>query len=504
MSPNDIFAAQFWPWPDPAIKRDSQGGVLFVNAAFLALYGGTVQDWTGNAVGGWPAPQASGQPYRFETRMPQTQYMPEQVYDWLEMFMDDGNAFALARNVTIFMEDEQSVHAVPGSDATDMHMAAAAQHAQMETAHSNAAHMQAAAGQVYAQAEVHAPVYEPISAQAIGQVPSYDPAQYAGAHPAASLAASAAEPQYSAPIDELPPMQNTAHPAITHHAAMTHQAAPLHEAVHPEYEVPTLPQQAAVLEHYSDTHNRETSDQALYEPKLSSESLYSESLHSESVSSESLSTGNDIPNMPFPPAEPPASPPASPPEEPAGRAYERRALPIESESSILGNNWRDAVIAKAVGADDVHNARQQKEDVAAKSDSEAESQGVKRILLAEDNAINALLTRTLLEAEGHKVETVQDGQLAVEAMKTSTYDLIFMDMRMPNMDGLEATRKIRTLPNVSKELPIIALTANAFDDDRNACFDSGMNDFMTKPVSAEELSEMVEQWTKTKETRMTG
>ena len=55
MSPDDIFAAQFWPWPDPAIKRDAQGRILFVNAAFLALYGGRVEDWRGNAVGGWPA-----------------------------------------------------------------------------------------------------------------------------------------------------------------------------------------------------------------------------------------------------------------------------------------------------------------------------------------------------------------------------------------------------------------------------------------------------------------
>ena len=190
------------------------------------------------------------------------------------------------------------------------------------------------------------------------------------------------------------------------------------------------------------------------------------------------------------------------------REFERRALPIENDSAVLGNNWRDAVIAKAVGAGAVTAAA----GTAAAATTEApaptaaevsaDEGGSKRILLAEDNAINALLTRTLLEADGHTVETVEDGLLAVEAMKTSTYDLIFMDMRMPNMDGLEATRKIRTLSNVPKDLPIIALTANAFDDDRNACFDSGMNDFMTKPVSAEELSEMVTQWTKPKEDRM--
>ena len=180
----------------------------------------------------------------------------------------------------------------------------------------------------------------------------------------------------------------------------------------------------------------------------------------------------------------------------APREFERRALPIEAESAVLGNNWRDAVIAKAVGAEDaVPEVETEVADVAGELAPSSENGGQIHILLAEDNAINALLTRTLLEAEGHSVDTVEDGALAVEAMKAGKYDLIFMDMRMPNMDGLEATRKIRALPNVSRHLPIIALTANAFDDDRNACFDSGMNDFMTKPVSAEELSEMVAEWT---------
>ena len=87
-------------------------------------------------------------------------------------------------------------------------------------------------------------------------------------------------------------------------------------------------------------------------------------------------------------------------------------------------------------------------------------------------------------------------------MRKTAYDMIFMDMRMPNMDGLEATRKIRAMDHLSKGLPIVALTANAFDDDRNACFDSGMNDFMTKPVSAEELSEMVRVHTGKKEEKL--
>ena len=184
------------------------------------------------------------------------------------------------------------------------------------------------------------------------------------------------------------------------------------------------------------------------------------------------------------------------------RDFERRALPIEDGDSVLGNNWRDAVIAKAVGGEDGEESLLPglaPEPSAQTSDAKPDAI---RILLAEDNAINALLTRTLLEADGHTVETVEDGALAVEAMKTKQFDMIFMDMRMPNMDGLESTRKIRALPNVSKDLPIVALTANAFDDDRIACFDSGMNDFMTKPVSAEELSEMVVRWTSNSEQKM--
>ena len=189
----------------------------------------------------------------------------------------------------------------------------------------------------------------------------------------------------------------------------------------------------------------------------------------------------------------------------------RRALPIENDENILGSNWRDAVIAKAVGGTeaDVAQTAEVEKDTAIEVSPIAAPQsplvagandqdGTLKILLAEDNAINALLTRTLLEADGYHVEVVEDGSLAVDAVRVNKYDMILMDMRMPNMDGLEATRKIRSLSNEGKSIPIIALTANAFDDDRNACFDAGMNDFMTKPVSAEELQQMVQTWTRSK------
>ena len=104
MSPEDIFASQMWPWPDPALKRDSMGRVLFVNAAFLQMYGGNIDDWRGNIVTGWPAPQAPGTPYRFETRLPTQE--GEQVYDWMEYTLADGNAFAMARNVTYLFQPQ--------------------------------------------------------------------------------------------------------------------------------------------------------------------------------------------------------------------------------------------------------------------------------------------------------------------------------------------------------------------------------------------------------------
>ena len=186
-------------------------------------------------------------------------------------------------------------------------------------------------------------------------------------------------------------------------------------------------------------------------------------------------------------------------QEEEARMIERRALPIKDSANVLGSNWRDQVIAKAVGgtAPQEIGAGNSAEGIEDEIEEDAAKLGTGlHILLAEDNAINALLTRTLLEAEGAEVDTVEDGALALEAVGKNKYDLIFMDMRMPNMDGLESTRKIRAF---GYERPIIALTANAFDDDRNACFDSGMNDFMTKPVSAEELSEMVVNWTKDEE-----
>ena len=107
-----------------------------------------------------------------------------------------------------------------------------------------------------------------------------------------------------------------------------------------------------------------------------------------------------------------------------------------------------------------------------------------RILLVEDNAINTLLATTLLEAAGHSVDAVVNGSDAVDAAQLTWYDLILMDVHMPVMDGLEATRRIRALGDAAASVPILAMTANAMTNDQEACLAAGMDGFVSKPFDA--------------------
>jgi two-component system, sensor histidine kinase len=115
-----------------------------------------------------------------------------------------------------------------------------------------------------------------------------------------------------------------------------------------------------------------------------------------------------------------------------------------------------------------------------------------RILIAEDNPGNLILMRKLLNSIGSSADFANNGRQAVEAARQHTYDLILMDVQMPELDGIEATRQIRQFQPDRQRLQIIALTANATEEDRQACFDAGMNGFITKPVRMQRLTEVLE------------
>jgi hypothetical protein len=129
---------------------------------------------------------------------------------------------------------------------------------------------------------------------------------------------------------------------------------------------------------------------------------------------------------------------------------------------------------------------------AAPAAAAAGVEGPLRILLAEDNAVNRRLACYLLEKKGHSVITAEDGRQALAALETATVDLVLMDVQMPGMDGVTATRLIRARETPgSFHIPIIALTAHAMSGDREYCLDAGMDDYLTKPIRAEELQRVL-------------
>jgi len=116
-----------------------------------------------------------------------------------------------------------------------------------------------------------------------------------------------------------------------------------------------------------------------------------------------------------------------------------------------------------------------------------------RILLVDDEPFNREIAQALLEEVGLSVTTVEDGVEALAKAGAEPFALILMDMQMPRMDGLEATRKLRAMARCAR-VPVIAMTANAFAEDRKRCLDAGMNDFLAKPVEPEQLYAMVRDW----------
>ena len=118
-----------------------------------------------------------------------------------------------------------------------------------------------------------------------------------------------------------------------------------------------------------------------------------------------------------------------------------------------------------------------------------------KILLAEDHAVNRKLALTLLQRAGHQVEAVENGLMAVEAARRNRYDLILMDVQMPEMDGFEATQLIRAHEGTGRHTPIIAMTAHAMHGDRERCLEAGMDDYVSKPIQPQALFAVLTRWT---------
>lgn len=119
-----------------------------------------------------------------------------------------------------------------------------------------------------------------------------------------------------------------------------------------------------------------------------------------------------------------------------------------------------------------------------------------KILLAEDNLINQKVAIRTLNSAGYQVDAVMNGEQAIRAYSQGHYDLILMDVQMPEIDGFTATKKIREMDSTKKEVPIIAITAHALIGDRERCLEAGMNDYISKPVIAKEIINLIDKYLK--------
>lgn len=156
---------------------------------------------------------------------------------------------------------------------------------------------------------------------------------------------------------------------------------------------------------------------------------------------------------------------------------------VKSELGVGSLFWFELPLAEASENEGVKKIKVMAEVESAKM----------RILIAEDNAVNAMIARVLLEKAGHLVDLAINGKEALDALLKRKYDIVIMDCQMPVMDGFEATRAIRSSKEIWKDIPIIAMTANAMAGDRERCLEAGMSDYISKPVKKDDLLRIIKR-----------
>jgi CheY-like chemotaxis protein len=158
----------------------------------------------------------------------------------------------------------------------------------------------------------------------------------------------------------------------------------------------------------------------------------------------------------------------------------------------------ETYLIKPISADDLLGSiriaigAQSPASTATQADAEISASPLSlRILLAEDNLVNQRVAMTMLGKMGHRITLATNGRQALEQWRQSDYDLILMDVQMPEMTGLQATMQIRREEAVGARVPIVAMTASAMNEERDRCLAAGMDDFISKPVSYKVIEQMI-------------
>jgi len=169
------------------------------------------------------------------------------------------------------------------------------------------------------------------------------------------------------------------------------------------------------------------------------------------------------------------------------------AIGVESQLGIGSRFWFDIPLKRVPDSDTYEITA----EIQAIEENQNEDRDVQlKVLVVEDNMVNQLVARKLIGKYGHSVDVAANGLEALKAIRHQHYDLVFMDVRMPEMDGLTATREIRAMQDDRRSIPIVAMTANATNDDVHECRAAGMDDFVSKPINAIKLAGLLKRFSR--------